>query len=286
MFSFPIFSGNCPRRGSRDTKYSIRIGRDTARGFVIGLSTGVREDERWYPTTEPYPELVDMVNRAKRSLGLGYGGAFYINEHRQVIVPSRSGDAYYIAGNFYGALRFDVDGRILSGEPLDADREALVPGAPWTGPRLGFPYLLASGGNDVMCSNTTTVRGRATETKQRLSDYIGAKRGAAVAGTIRKVKGPAGGRFFVNEFRAAFAPIQKGCDWQFVYVCQIDLADWFPPANQGDAETHRQAVDLTQSETLRTARRSQDNRGDRDRRSATIDSGSFPRFELDKLLNE
>jgi hypothetical protein len=62
----------------------------------------------------------------------------------------------------------------------------------------------------------------------KLSKVIGPDAARAVATEIRSVKGFAGGRFYVNEFRTVFAPIQEEREWRYVYVGQLDLAAWFP----------------------------------------------------------
>ena len=50
----------------------------------------------------------------------------------------------------------------------------------------------------------------------------------SIAAMMRAHKGYSGGRFYVNEFRAIFAPIQEGYEWQYIYVGELDLAKWFP----------------------------------------------------------
>jgi hypothetical protein len=84
--------------------------------------------------------------------------------------------------------------------------------------------LLAAGGDDIRY----TIQPRPNVEKDvKLSNVIGPAAGRAAAANIRSVKGYAGGRFYVNEFRTVFAPIQEDGEWRYVYVGQLDLAAWF-----------------------------------------------------------
>ena len=60
-------------------------------------------------------ELVNMVNRVKTSLVFNQR-RFYINEYKQVIVPTAASEDYYLAGTYGKPLRFDFDGMVLSGD--------------------------------------------------------------------------------------------------------------------------------------------------------------------------
>lgn len=222
MPTFPRFEGNCPRNVAKDAKYSVRSGKDAP---VVALTYRAHDDERWYATTQQHPELVQMVNAVKLAQGLPPNGTFYINEFKQVIVPTASSEDYFLAGRYQQPLRFQFEGKTLSGEPVDLDGNPLTPGDTWTGPHPGIPYLLSAGGDDIKY----LVQPRPNVSKEmKLSKAIGRDPAQAVAGKIRSVKGYAGGRFYVNEFRTVFAPIQEGSDWRYVYVGQLDLSAWFP----------------------------------------------------------
>ena len=228
MPQFPVFEGNCPRRVSKDAKYSVRTGSGQNRGPVVTLTYESMEDERWYASTDEHPELVNMVNQVKQSLGLPPNGAFYINEYKQVIVPTAGSEDYYLAGSYREPLRFDFDGKILSGDPVDLQGNPLSPGDTWNGPHPGIPYILAAGGDDITYSRVRNVQGGKIEKKCRLSKTIGSERAAAVATMIRHIKGTSGGRFFVNEFCSMFTPVQEGAEWRYVYIGQLDINEWFP----------------------------------------------------------
>lgn len=227
MATFPRFEGNCPRNVAKDAKYGVRTGKE---GLVVALTYRALEDERWYATTEKHPELVRMVNAVKLSQGLPSNGAFYINEYKQVIVPTAGSNSYFLAGWYDQPLRFEFDEKILSGEPLDLAGMPLSPGDAWTGPHPGIPYVLSAGGEDVKY----TIEPRPNVEKElKLSKAIGPDGARAVAARIRSVKGFAGGRFYVNEFRTLFAPIQEGREWRYLYVGQLDLSAWFPAPHSG-----------------------------------------------------
>ena len=231
MPRFPVYEGNCPRRVSKDAKYSVRTGAGPTRGPVVTLTYEADEDERWYATTDLHPVLVNLVNQVKTSLGLPPNGAFYINEYKQVIVPTARSEDYYLAGTYSTPLRFDFDGKVLSGEAIDLNGNPLSPGQTWDGPHPGIPYVLAAGGNDINYSSVRHVQGGKIEKKVKLSRHIGDARAAAVAAKIRDVKGFGGGRFFVNEYGTVFAPVQEESGWRYVYIGQIDLKEWFQCPN-------------------------------------------------------
>ena len=227
MRIFPEFPGNCPRNVSKDAKYRIRT--DTSpgggRGTLVELVFRAAEDERWYPTMRDHPELGRLVNEVKLSLGQPANGAFYINEYSQVIVPTLSSDRYYCAGQYEQRLQFEMEGNILSGDPVDLDGNPLASGDSWDGPHPGIPYTLMAGRDDIRY--TTRPRPQ-VERRVRLSKEIGGDRAEAVARSIRKVKGFLGGRFYVNEFQTIFAPVSEGREWRYVYIGQLDMENWFP----------------------------------------------------------
>jgi hypothetical protein len=222
MPKFPVFGGNCPANVAKDAKYSVHSG---PAGPVVALTYNTGDDERWYATTEKHPELVAMVNAVKTSHGSAPNGSFYINEYNQVVVPVVGSTEYYYAGKYKNRLRFEFEGKTLSGEPLDLNGNPISPGNQWTGPHPGIPYVLAAGGADVYydCVPRPNVKKRV-----KLSKTLDPTTAAEVAGMIREHKGYGGGRFYVNEFRSVFAPIQEGYEWQYIYVGELDLEKWFP----------------------------------------------------------
>jgi len=176
-------------------------------------------------TSERHPELVAMVNAVKTAHGNPPNGSFYINEYKQVIVPVADSDDYYLAGTYSNCLRFEFEGKTLSGEPVDLTGNPLSPGDEWVGPHPGIPYVLAAGGGDIYYRSNP----RPNVTKDvKLSKVVGTDVAKAVASKIRSVKGFAGGRFYVNDCASIFAPVQEELEWRYVYIGMLDLARWFP----------------------------------------------------------
>ncbi len=60
-----------------------------------------------------------------------------------------------------------------------------------------------------------------------LSKAIGAENARKIALKIADVKGPSGGRFYVNEHLAIFTPLNEHGDWSYRYIGQLDLDNWF-----------------------------------------------------------
>jgi hypothetical protein len=220
MKTFDVFPGNCPRNVSKDAKYSVR-GTD---GHVE-LIYSTTQDERRYLSTKVHPELVEMVNDVKRTHGRGPNGPFYINEYKQVIVPVGDDAQYYFAGTYDSPLKFDFDGRTISGEPVDLKGKPLRPGDTWTGPHAGIPYVLTASGDDIYYR---TFPRPDVERKVRLSTGRGKSAAEQIARVLSAFKGPGGGRIYVNEFCSVFTPINATDGLQYLYIGQINLDSWFP----------------------------------------------------------
>ncbi|QDU37633.1 hypothetical protein Mal4_19480 [Maioricimonas rarisocia] len=223
MPEFSVFKGNCPGNVAKDAKYRVHSGKT---GPVIGLTYSTTDDERWYPTTQAHPDLARMVNAVKTAKGNPPNGSFYINEFKQVIVPVVGDSAYYYAGKYETPLRFEFEGKILSGEPIDLEGSPIGPGSDWVGPHPGIPYVLSAGGQDVYYKLFPRPN---VEKKVKLSRARSPEAAAAVVDQIRAVKGFSGGRFYVNEFGSMFAPVQEGLEWRYLYIGPLDLDNWFPP---------------------------------------------------------
>src|SRR4051812_40916111 len=88
------YTGNSPMRVSKDAKYSV-----TANG-EIRLEFRESDRVRYLLTTDEHPQLVQLVNAVKQQIFGQIGGAFYINEYQQVLVPDGQGGACYVAGRY------------------------------------------------------------------------------------------------------------------------------------------------------------------------------------------
>lgn len=157
-----------------------------------------------------------MVNRVKVEIIGNEGGAFYINEFSDVIVPA--GKSHYYAGNYGEVLEFDLDGTIISPEVPQGTR----PGDIWSGPRVGVPYILTASCDDIKYEQTNGSISRT----HLLSDYADAKEVRSLAQRIAAVKGPQGGRIYINERAHFFGPVTDQ-DEHF-YFGALDDSPWFP----------------------------------------------------------
>lgn len=220
---FVRFEGNCPRNVSKDAKYGVRS--DDGK-YVVGVIYRTAFREEWRPVTRDHPELVEMVNAVKVAQTGSAGGAFYINEYGQVIVPMVGERDYYLAGEYHQPLTFEFEGHILSGDALDLDGQPVQPGGTWAGPHPGIPYVLKAGGGDIYYK--TEPRPRVTR-EVRLSDFQDAATVRRICRMVAAVKGHQGGRFYINEFRQLFAPVSGENGLEYIYIGRLDsLDDWFP----------------------------------------------------------
>ncbi len=215
---FVRFVGNCPANVNQDAKYSVRYQNGA---HVVGLVYHAPNDERWYPTSSSHPELVKMVNQIKSYYNGTPGGSFYINEYKQVLVPAGDQVEYYYAGEYSAPLTFEFEGHIISGEAVDENGSPLQPGARWTGPHPGIPYVLKPGGKDIYYRYMPHP---AVKKEVRLSKVIGADRARRVALEFARYKGDNGGRFYVNEFGSVFAP----SGLEYIFLGKLDYDHWFP----------------------------------------------------------
>jgi hypothetical protein len=228
---FIRFVGNCPGNVSKDARYSVRYEKGQ---YVVGLFYRSTDGELWYPTSSSHPELVETINEIKIHFNGAPGGTFYINEYKQVLVPVGEAAIYYYAGEYSAPLTFEFEGQIISGEALDQDRNPLHPGAPWTGPHPGIPYVLKAGGNDVYYRYMVRP---GVQKEIRLSKCIGVEEAKGIGQELSKHKGYHGGRFYVNEFANAFAPIEGHYGLEYVFLKKIELANWFPKPEIVQEET-------------------------------------------------
>lgn len=222
------YTGNCPESVKKDAKYHIRV---EGNEYVVGITYTTDSGEYWTPTTTEHPELVAMVNRIKDEFNAQKGGAFYINEYRQVIVPTTEG--YFCAGEYHKILTFtlknfadDVDVEI-SGKPRGLDGNKLKLGETWEGCLMGIPYILTAGGNDIRFEiklSETHFR------KVLLSRATNPAAARALARRLsRTIGNDQGGRFYINDQREMFKPITENGWVKYIYIGKLQEDDpWFP----------------------------------------------------------
>ncbi|MBE3143648.1 MAG: hypothetical protein IMZ61_06970 [Planctomycetes bacterium] len=218
----PLHKGNWPTNVSKDAKYCVR---NVDGKSQVAIIYETDDNEIWHAATDSHPKLVQLVNQAKISICGKPHGSFYINEFQQVILSAVGSPEYYLVVEYQEPLRFEFEGKIISGEPLDFSRKHLKAGDIWFGPHAGIPYILVAGGDDIHYEYSP--RPNVTK-KVRLSDIVGKERAVKIANLIREVKGFAGGRFYVNEFQSMFAPVNSGSLWKYLYISQLDRKNWFP----------------------------------------------------------
>lgn len=208
--------GNCPGNVRKDAKYSVVNGKN---GMEIRLIYRMTTGEVQLITTNSHPELVDLVNRVKESHG-SRGGAFYINEYHEVLVPvATEGSEYYAAGTYNHYLQFEFDGSTIGPEPPVGTK----PGDVWPGPKVGIPYTLTADGCDLKYKLST---GPKRYIEKRLSDDVGKSESRRLAQRLSRYK-QGGGRIYVNEARQFFAPVQNGNAWEYIYLGGLDGDSWF-----------------------------------------------------------
>jgi hypothetical protein len=222
------FEGNSQPNVSKDAKYHVKV-KD---GFKIEIPYEADEFDRWILATKEHPELVAMINRVRTDLNEDLGGAFYINEYKQVLVPDRRERIFYLAGIYTEPLRFRFDDgkRIvtISGEAVDLDGNPIPVGGPWRGLHEGLRYVLAAGGRDIYYNSSPRPDVIRTV---RLSRCVGEDDAAQLASRVCEVKGFSGGRFYLNEWREMFAPLGEDdtATMEYLYIGHLSTEDpWFP----------------------------------------------------------
>lgn len=208
------YPGLIPSNVNKDAKYSVVHGDE---GMQVRLLFQLNHKEKAILTTDRHDELVNMVNAVKQADGAAPGGAFYINEYFDVLVPSSSGCCF--AGTYERVLEFDLDGQIVSPHRPPG----VEPGDEWPGPHVGIGYVLAAGGADIYYK---TKNGK-IERREDLSDHVGATAAAKLAGRLAAIRGSEGGRIYINECGEFFAPPRAGATGH-VYLGALDEDAWFP----------------------------------------------------------
>lgn len=206
------YPGNTQTNASKDAKYTVK--REDG-DWAVKLVFTLDRRERTLLATVDHDPLVEMVNLVKDEHSGQPGGAFYINEFRDVLVSSPDGVMY--AGNYDGLLEFEFEGRIVSPRAPDD----LQPGDVWSGPHVGVRHVLAADLKDIYYKSRTGNR----ERKVVLSNEVGAGPAAHVANRIGVQKGESG-RVYINECGELFGPA-AGQD-HFVYFGHLGEDPWFP----------------------------------------------------------
>jgi mRNA-degrading endonuclease RelE of RelBE toxin-antitoxin system len=207
------YRGNSSKGIGKETRYSVKLDGTVQLVFAVG------KNERALLTTDGHPELVELVNAAKRVGGSQGGGGFLINEFRHVLVPTPAGTEVLYAGVYTRDLEFEFENALISPvAPLN-----IRPGDTWPGPHVGIKYTLAAGATDVRYDAETE---RGTIRKVCLTDQYSPAELSDLLHMFRRVK-PHGGAVYVNEARELFAPVDDGSGYERRYIGHLGGKPWF-----------------------------------------------------------
>lgn len=210
-----VYPGYIPSNVARDAKYSVVYG--SGGRMEVRLIYRVSAGERLLLTTDRHDELVDMVNAAKIEGNGDPGGVFYINEFRDVIVPTAKGPLY--AGNYPTDLVFEFEGTSIGPRAPGG----VEPGDMWPGPHVGIRYVLTADGRDIKFSNVVGNR----ELTEFLSRHTSSAAATQLARRLGALKGMGGGRVYINEAMEFFSPVDKEDRIDYVYLGSLDEDQWF-----------------------------------------------------------
>jgi hypothetical protein len=228
------FTGNRPENVATAAKYDVIQENGQ---WVVQMRYITAQGERWCPTTVMHPALVGMVNMIKEQYNNQPGGAFYINEYRQVLVPVSVGN-YYCPGTYDDDLIFTIDTLTLSGRAIDEGGNQINIGNEWNNLLHGIPYILTAGGHDIKYE--VQLRRNVTQIV-KLSRWIGVDKAKQMAARINhnNIFNGLGGRFYINEYGNLFKPITDNGFVRYIYLGRLDLISdnavdalyWFPKPN-------------------------------------------------------
>jgi hypothetical protein len=211
------YSGHWPSVVSRDAKYHM-----TWNGKVQLVYRESRHVEE-HLFAVGHSQLASLVNDRKKVATGQPGGVFYINEYGHVVVPVGPEATCHIVGIYRELLEFPYKGTFLGPVPP----RHLEPGDEWPGPHVGIPYILSAGGDDIKYK--TRVAGFPNRFEiHYLSEESSPSYAERLARRLGRVKGWSGGRIFINEARAFFAPVEIRGQYRYLFLGLLDDDPWFP----------------------------------------------------------
>ena len=238
MSTTQLYPGPWPQNVNKAAKYAVRHV-DGAMRVVVLYETG--EGEQYVAIEEERPDLVEIVNAVKVAQSQQPGGPFYVNEYRHVIVPVAHREAdgtqahYWYAGRLDGDLRFRFHDASLTTDAVAPNGEPLSPGDLWLGPRPGIPYVLAAGGQDIYWKSPSLTDEHPPQVKPHTTRKVKLSRILRDSAAVRRacepvarIRGHAGGRFYVNERGVMFTPLEEDGVLEYTYCGRIDRDAWFP----------------------------------------------------------
>ena len=223
-----LYWGNWSKTPGKIAKYSVRKNEQTDWAVFIDHIQSEKRDPIEVDTRGA--DIVERVNKIKRSINGKDGGSFYISEYKRLIIPGK--DTFYYPGDEVECnFEFNFDGNRLTNQPINSDGKSLKSGDIWYGPRPGMRYYLASGGNDIYYKGpvlTDTTPQRIVQDKFYLSEKIDETLLSKAVQPFLEAKGSKGGRFYVNEHCAIFSPVSDDVGLHFEFCGKVDLDAWFP----------------------------------------------------------
>lgn len=239
MNALSLYRGVWPQNVSKLAKYAVRY---IEGDWKVSVLYEAGEGLRYLAVEGGAQDVASRVNAVKTELRDQPGGAFYVNEYRHIIVPvtgaasSGAGSHYYIAGRLDSDFRFEFEGQPLTTKPVHPDGTPLRRKDRWIGPRPGIPYVLSAGGDDIYYetpalteNDPPAVRPLMTRRVKLSKVIIGKSLLESATWPISSIRGHKGGRFYVNEHRAVFTPVDGDGDGiDYVYCGQVNPLAWFP----------------------------------------------------------
>ena len=231
-----LYRGQWPQNVSKTAKYAVKI---VEGKWKVTVSYDLGEGLMFLAVESGDTEIAERVNQIKRTINGQEGGSFYINEYQHLIVPVESNGTshYYFGGKVECEFKFVFEGNNITSKPFSLSGGQLSQGDAWIGPRPAIPYVLAANGKDIYFKSPALTATSPAEIrpgvirKVELSKVL-KDRAAVMRATqpILEVRGYGGGRFYVNEHRAIFTPVDKGDGngLNYLYCGQVDLTAWFP----------------------------------------------------------
>ena len=166
--------------------------------------------------------LADAVNAGKGLLGGSAGGAFLVNEHGQVLVPSPSGNGKVaFVGECSGPMAFNDS--FACGGLFDLnDDQGLTLGDAWDLPYLGIPHHLSRANELYFWHERGGDSWKDTPPSQDYS-LIDALRTLRPQGAVRFVVGIGG--LVLTKVRVGNWQEPR---WESRFVGRIDYMRWYP----------------------------------------------------------
>lgn len=169
-------------------------------------------------------KLIATINIVKRRYNRQPGGSFLLNEYGQVLVPTQTGQRFFVGQTAGIMLLRNIDNQGIVDLSDDA---GLKTGDPWEMPYVGTIYHLSQRSYLYYWDRTTQ---RSIWPRLQDEDLIHKIRSVRRSGSVRLVVNP-------YEFANAFAPIEGHYGLEYVFLKRIDLASWFPKPEIVQEET-------------------------------------------------